>query len=214
MALKIDLHVHTCYSHDSLITPRELVKYACKAGLNAVAITDHDRIDSALMLAKTLDILIIPGMEISSLSGHIIGLNLHQPVPKRLSVEETVKRIHENGGVAVACHPYTLLKAGLKISANQNFDAVEVINASAIPFTHSQKYARAIAKHLELPQVAGSDAHYAPEIGTAYTLVNAEPNVEAILKAIRQGKCTPIGNAIPIKTRIQRLIKKLKTRKI
>jgi predicted metal-dependent phosphoesterase TrpH len=209
----IDLHVHTCYSYDGLIKPEELIFHAKKAGLNGVAITDHDRIDGALKMAKEIkDFLIIPGIEISSLDGHIIGLNLQEPVPKSLSAEETVDKIHELDGLAVACHPQALLKASLGEKIHGKFDAVEVINASAFPFKRSVKKAQEIASTLKISQVAGSDAHYAPEIGSAYTLVNIEAELDSdeIFKAIKQGLCQPFGNAIPLMLRLKREILALK----
>ena len=204
MPLKIDLHVHTHYSYDSLITPEELVFYAKKHGLDSVAVTDHDRIDSALKIAKETDFPIIPGMEISSLNGHILGLNVEELVPKRLSADETVDKIHEAGGIAVACHPITFFKESLGNKTNSKFDAVEVINASAFPFNYSVKNSRKMASRLGIAQVAGSDAHYGPEIGCAYTLVDAELEVDEIIKAISKGLCQPFGRAIPLTARLKR----------
>jgi predicted metal-dependent phosphoesterase TrpH len=211
MKLKIDLHVHTCYSHDGLTTPKQLVSYAQKAGLNGVAITDHDRVDGALKMAKELDYLIIPATEISSLSGHIIGLNIQEPIPKGLSADETVEKIHALGGLAIACHPKALLKSSLKAAVNQKFDAVETVNASALPFKRSVRQAHEMASKLKLAQVGGSDAHYAPEIGYAYTLVEAEPDREEIVKAISKGLCQPLGKAIPLRLRLKREILSFKT---
>ena len=212
MPLKIDLHVHSYYSYDSLITPKELVYYAKKRGLDGVAITDHDRIDGALKIARETDFFIIPGIEISSMNGHVVALNLEEPVSKGLDAEETVDRIHENGGLAIACHPVTPFKISLGKKVNTKFDAVEVINASALPFDHSVKRAKRIASHLGLPMVAGTDAHYAPEIGSAYTLVEAEPRVDEVVSAISKGMCEPLGNKIPLAIRLKREFLALKKR--
>jgi predicted metal-dependent phosphoesterase TrpH len=210
MQVKADLHVHTIYSSDSLITPKDLVFYARKRGLTAVAITDHDTVEGALKIAKETDFLIIPGLEISSSNGHIIGLNLQTPIPKRLSPEETVDRIHEAGGIAVACHPFALFKGSLGEHANGNFDAVETINASAFPFNRSVKKAQEIAKRFRMPSVAGTDAHYGPAIGYAYTLVDAEPQADAIAKAIAKGICQPSGKPVPLTLTLERQFQYLK----
>jgi len=210
--LKIDLHVHTVYSYDSSITPKELVLYAKKHGLDGVAITDHDRLDGALKIMKETDFLIVPGMEITSLKGHIIGLNVQEPVPPKLSVEETVDRIHKAGGIAVACHPGTPFKGSLRKNVTSDFDAVEVINSSAVPFRYSVKYAEKIASRLGKPRVAGSDAHYGPEIGYAYTVVDADSDRDEIVKAIEKGRCSPFGGAIPVRIRLKREILSLKRR--
>jgi predicted metal-dependent phosphoesterase TrpH len=204
LQIKIDLHVHTHYSYDALITAEELIFYAKKRGLDGVAITDHDRLDGALKIAKEVDFLIIPGIEISSLNGHIIGLNLQEPIPQKLSADETVERIHELGGLAVVCHPTNFFKKSLGKNVNQKFDALEVINSSAIPFNHSVKRSQEIASRLGIAQVAGSDAHYGPEIGSAYTIIEAELEINRIIRAISKGLCQPFGGAIPLKTRLKR----------
>ena len=97
MGLKIDLHVHTCYSRDSSITLKEVVAYSKKRGLDGVAITDHNTIKGALKL-KTREILVVPGIEISTLNGHLLGLNVTTQIPAKLDIEETIHRIHEAGG--------------------------------------------------------------------------------------------------------------------
>jgi len=204
LQLKIDLHVHTTYSSDSLITPKDLNFYAKKRGLDGVAITDHDRIDGALKIAKETDLLVIPGTEISSLNGHIVGLNVNESVPSKLGVDETLDRIHDTGGIAIACHPITFFKQSLKGLITPRFDAIEVINSSAFPFNYSVRRSQEIASRLGITRVAGSDAHYGPEIGYAYTLVNAESDVDEIIKAITKGSCSPHGKATPLKVRLKK----------
>ena len=193
MRVKADLHVHTTYSSDSVITPKQLVFYAKKRGLTAVAVTDHNTVEGAWKIAKETDFLIIPGTEISSLHGHIVGLNVKTLIPRGLNADETIDRIHEAGGIAIACHPFALLKGSLGKNVSGTFDAVEAINASAFPFNRATRKAHQLAERLKLPKVAGTDAHYGPVIGQAYTLIDSEPNVEAILKAIKNGHCKPAG---------------------
>ncbi|MDH5483275.1 MAG: CehA/McbA family metallohydrolase [Candidatus Bathyarchaeota archaeon] len=212
MRLKIDLHIHTCYSYDSLVTPKELIFYAKKRGLDGLAITDHNRIDGALKIAKETDFTIIPGIEVSSSDGHVLGLNVQEQIPKWLSISETVDKIHEAGGIAVACHPVTFFKISLGEHTNSKLDAVEVINSSAFPFKHSVKRSKKMASRLEVAQVAGSDAHYGPEIGCAYTIIESERTVEEIIKAISKGICQPFGGAIPLKTRLKRQLLLFKRR--
>lgn len=204
MALKLDLHVHTIFSPDALITPKDLIFYAKKRGLDGVAITDHDSLDGALKIAKETDFLIVPGVEISSLDGHIIGLDVNELVPPRLSVDETLDRIYEAGGLAIACHPVTFFKESLKRRISPRFDAIEVINASAFPFNYSVRRSEEIASRLGIARVAGSDAHYGPEIGYAYTLVDAESEIDGIVMAIRKGLCSPHGKAIPLTMRLKK----------
>jgi predicted metal-dependent phosphoesterase TrpH len=207
MNVKADLHVHTIYSRDSSITPKDLVFYARKRGLTALAITDHNQIEGALKIAKEADFLIIPGTEVSSRNGHIVGLNLQEPIPKGLTAEETVDKIHGAGGLAVAAHPFALLKGSLGKHANAKFDAIETINASAFPFKRSIEKAQEIAERFGLVSVAGTDAHYGPEIGYAYTAIDSELQVEAIIEAVRKGLCQPFGKPVPLTLKLERTLR-------
>ena len=217
MQIKADLHVHTTYSEDSLITPKDLIYYAKKNGLNAVAVTDHNKLEGSFKIAKETDFLVIPGMEVSSADGHIVALNVQELIPRGLSAGETVARIHRAGGVAIACHPFVLFKGCLKDKVCSTFDAVEIINARAFPFKRSVQKATETAERLKLPRVAGTDAHYGPQIGSGYTLIEAsEPSVEAITKAIVEGNCQPFGKAVSVALnlemelqRVKRMIKNL-----
>jgi len=203
MPLKIDLHVHSYYSSDSVISPEDILHYARKQGLDGVAIVDHDRLDGAQRIAKALDFLVIPGVEISSSGGHVVGLCVSEQVQSGLDVNETVDKIHASNGIAVACHPTTLFKKSLGNRTTRKFDAVEVINSSALPFNYSIRRAERLAFSLQLPRVAGTDAHYGPEIGFAYTLIDAKPKIEDVLEAIRRGRCSPFGQAIPLRLRMK-----------
>jgi predicted metal-dependent phosphoesterase TrpH len=202
--LKIDLHIHTEYSADSIITLDRLLRHAKEKRLDAVAITDHDTVEGASRYRKQTDFLIVPGMEISSLNGHIIALGVDEPVSKNLTIEETIDSIHHHGGIAIACHPTVLFKGSIGTRTSSKFDAVEVVNASAIPFGRSVTSSRKMALSLGLPQVGGSDAHFGPEIGCAYTVMETEPNVGGIMEALRNGLCEPAGGSVPLTLRMKR----------
>ena len=208
MGLKIDFHVHTLYSHDSSITLKQVVSFAKKRGLDGVAITDHNTVKGALKL-KTRDILIVPGIEVSTLQGHLLGINVTTPVPAKLGMEETIQRIHEAGGIAVAPHPTAFYKSPPSRQVSF-YDAVEVMNASSIPFSVLTYFSKRFAEGLGLPQTGGSDAHYAPEIGSAYTVVEAGPDVDEIVDAVKRGATFPFGRGVSWKTRLERAMLSLK----
>ena len=211
MKISAGLHVHTTYSKDSLITPKDLVYYSKKRGLNAVAVTDHNYLDGAYKIAKETDFLIIPGMEVSSADGHIVALNVRELIPRGLSAVETIERIHKAGGVAIACHPYVYFKGCLRENVCAAFDAIEVINARAFPFRNSVEKAEEAAERLKLSRVAGTDAHYGPQIGYGYTEIEvAEPTVEAVADAIVEGHCTPHGQPVPPILNVEQQILRLK----
>jgi len=211
LLIRADLHVHTIYSRDSLITPKDLVYYSKNRGLNACAVTDHNCLEGAYKIARETDFLIIPGVEVTSADGHIVALNVKEPIPRGLSAVDTVKRIHDAGGVAIACHPYVYFKGCLRENVCEAFDAIEVVNARAFPFKHSVKKAEAAAKRYKLSRVAGTDSHYGPQIGYAYTEIEVtEPTVDAIAKAIVEGHCTPHGQPVPITTNLKLTIQRFK----
>lgn len=211
MLIKADLHVHTNCSSDSLITLDELVFYSKKAGLNAVAVTDHNRIDCSLQLAERQDFLVIPGLEISSSDGHLVALNVKQLIPRGLSAKETIKRIHEAGGIAVACHPYAWFKDSLGSHVFDGFDAVETVNANSFPFRSCSSKAAKVAQQLNLPCVGGTDAHYGPAIGCGYTVIEAEPTLSSIIKAILGKKCRANGQAVSFKLNLEHTIQRLQS---
>jgi predicted metal-dependent phosphoesterase TrpH len=208
LELKIDLHVHTCYSHDAVTTLKQVVSFTKKRGLDGVAITDHNTVKGALKL-KTRDILIVPGIEISTLNGHLLGLNVTTTIPAKLGIEETIHLIHEAGGIAVAPHPTTFYKSppSRRISS---YDAVEVMNGTSVPFPVFTYLSKRFAAGLGLPQTGGSDSHYAPEIGAAYTVVDADPDVDEIVCAIKKGAAYPVGHGIPLRIMLGRTALKLK----
>lgn len=212
----MDLHVHTCYSYDATTTLREVVAYAKKRGLDGVAITDHDTVQGALKLVHKNSPLILSGVEVTTQRGHVLALNVTTPIPPRLSPFETIQRIHEVGGIAVAAHPTAVFKGGLRRQMRQqivsSFDALEVINSTAFPFFLSTHLGRKLAVRLNLPQTAGSDAHHASGIGLAYTLIEADLDVDEIVQAIKRGATVPVGKPIPWKIRLQNAVSSLKRR--
>jgi predicted metal-dependent phosphoesterase TrpH len=210
LGLKIDFHVHTQYSRDSSITLKQVVSFAKKRGLDGVAITDHNTVKGALKL-KTREIIVVPGIEVSTLEGHLLGLNVTIPIPAKLGIEESIQRIHDAGGIAVAPHPSAFYRSppSRRVSS---YDAVEVMNASSVPFSVLTYFSRRFAEGLGLPQTGGSDSHYAPEIGSAYTVVEADSDVDEIVDAVKRGAAFPMGSGIPWKTRLERAALTLKRR--
>ncbi|WP_309492834.1 PHP domain-containing protein [Candidatus Hecatella orcuttiae] len=198
MQLKLDLHVHTVYSGDSVITLKKAVEAAEKAGLDGIAITDHDTVDALKEIPSHSSILILEGIEVSSLQGHILGLGVSARIPQGLPASDTVDRIRRLGGVAVVAHPFNFLKRSLNGEAIRRLkpDAVEAINASSILPLTIRKAVQA-ARELGLPQVGGSDSHIPETIGKAYTLVEVEEaSREAVLQALKAGKTRAEGRKI------------------
>jgi predicted metal-dependent phosphoesterase TrpH len=208
LALKIDFHVHTCYSSDSSITLKQVVSFAKKRGLAGIAVTDHNTVEGALKL-KTNEIIVVPGIEVSTLEGHLLGLNVTTPIPKKLGMIETIERIHDAGGIAVAPHPYSFYKSPPSRSVSC-YDAVEVMNSASVPFGVLTYFSKRFATRLGLPQTGGSDSHYAPEIGSAYSVVDSGSSVDEIVSAVKNGKVSAAGRGLPWKIRFGRAKSRMK----
>ena len=189
--------MHTLHSPDGLCSVEDAVKAAKTKGLNGIAITDHNTISGHVEAKKFSrnDFIIIPGVEISSADGHILGLGVSELVPRGLSAEETLKRIKEQGGISIVAHPFAFgRKPNLVYKAK--FDAVEAFNSRALFL--SNPLARRFAEQNRFPMTAGSDAHHCDEIGLAITTLNCKPNVDSILEEIKRGETSISGRTLPL----------------
>jgi hypothetical protein len=190
--LLVDLHVHTCYSNDSLTTLSEVIRWARRRELGALAITDHNTIDGALALAAVAPFPVIIGEEIRTAEGDIIGLFMQRQVPAGLSPLETAQRIHDQGGLVYVPHPFDRARASSALGLRAllvlmaQVDLLETLNAR-VTFRADNDAATALARHHRLPAGAGSDAHQGYEIGRAGVALSPFADATGLLNALRQG---------------------------
>ncbi len=199
--LRIDLHVHSCCS-DGIPCPKEIVKAAVRKGLNGVAITDHNTLKGGLkakeyVSGEKLDFVVIVGEEIRTVEGDVLAYGIEKEIEKGLSLTETLEKIWEQGGIAVAAHPFSLIgRVGIgRKLFTVKFDAVEVMNSRSTARLNDK--ALAAAKKVGLPGIAGSDAHSILELGNAYTLFEADDasDEKTILHLIRNKKVSVKGKS-------------------
>ncbi|WP_342304481.1 PHP domain-containing protein [Methanolobus sp. ZRKC5] len=200
--MKFDLHVHSCYSKDSNASLDNILEYASKNGLDGFAICDHDVIEGGMECSRRAkeigsDIIVIPGVEVSSSKGHILVLGIREPIEPGLSPEETIKKARQQGAVVVIPHPFKMTSHGIGYVEGLDTDAVEVLNSRCVTDGPNNK-ARKAAQELGFPMVGGSDSHEAEMVGRSYTNIDAESGtVEAVLDAIRKGHTSPGGGKTP-----------------
>jgi predicted metal-dependent phosphoesterase TrpH len=187
--IRIDLHIHTTYSSDASINPKTIVdQLYAHPFIKAVAITDHNTVEGyykAQELASAYeDVLIIPGVEVSTVNGDLIVLGIAELPPKPWTVKNVVDFAKEKEALTIAAHPYRAYGLG-DLARKYDVDAIEVLNGASPP--NVNKLAENLAKEMNLPGVAGSDAHQVGELWTVYTEVQATSDVDEILKAIKDG---------------------------
>lgn len=185
--LKLDLHVHTKFSGDSLIKPEKLIDYIIHKELDGIAICDHNTLKAYHKLkedAEKNDIILIPGMEIETHIGEVIGLFIEYEINiKNNNFFEIVDQIKDYDGLVIIPHPFDFLRhnhlktelLNRKIIKNY-IDGVEIMN-SRIIFNYCIEKAREFKNKYDLFETAGSDAHYYKEIGSGFTLIR---NIEGI----------------------------------
>lgn len=177
-----DLHIHTTYSWDGLSDVRAVLKQAAHhCYLDVIAITDHDEIRGALEVleyAPEYGIEVIPGIEVSTREGHLLALFVTQMIPPNLSLLETLHRIGNLGGVAIAAHPlmrndYSLSAESIQRAmaypdARKILVGIETYNGGLV-FNHTNQAARLLALQLNLSAVGNSDAHLVSMIANGAT---------------------------------------------
>lgn len=208
---KADLHVHTSYSGfskvlfipypESVSSPKTMVNAAVKKKLDVLCITDHNEIEGAwkaqkYVREKGLDIDIVIGEEISTVDGEILGLFLQKRIPENLSAAETLDFIHEQGGLAIAPHPFSYFCPCLGKKVEElPLDGLEVLNGA-----HMDPYVNSLAQKLVKPglaQTGGSDSHSPWMLGDAFTLFPGT-TAEELYRSIVRRETKPGGRTTPI----------------
>jgi predicted metal-dependent phosphoesterase TrpH len=191
----LDLHNHTRYSPDSRVPPAELVAVAKRIGLQGLAITDHNAvrgIEEAVSAAAE-EFLVLPGIEVSTASGHVLGYGVREVIPRNLSVAETVERITALGGVAVAAHPFRFWSGlGGDALGEARFPAFETSNARTL--RRGNERARERAKASKVGETGGSDSHFLDEVARAVTAVDSGvTSPDDLLQLLAAGKTRSQG---------------------
>jgi predicted metal-dependent phosphoesterase TrpH len=211
--LRADLHLHTNYSPDSMITPEALVSRCLKLGINCIAVTDHNVLEGAQAVQNIAPFRVVAAEEIKTSEGEVIGFFLKERIPPRLSPEETVRRIKEQGGLVGVPHPFDRLRreplrqAALERVLSQ-VDIIEAFNARVTVGSDNARAAAFAAEH-GLACSAGSDAHSLLEVGKACVEMADFETPQEFLESLRNGKIdgrcsTPLVHLISTWAKLRR----------
>ncbi len=193
-----DLHMHTIYSFDGTATVPAILRRAHEKGLSVIAITDHDEIAGALNavnVAHLYGVEVIPGIEITTAEGHLLGLFVTETIPAGLSLVDTVLKVRELGGICIAPHPgaggmgmksltvSAIAKALHHPEVADTLIGIEAYNATALDKV-SIATSRLLTAHLNLASVGNSDAHVLAAIGLGATEFEGT-SAASLLSALR-----------------------------
>jgi predicted metal-dependent phosphoesterase TrpH len=181
---KADMHLHTLYSDGTASVRAVLDHVARSTDLDLIAITDHERIDGAMRAreihaAGDYPFELVVGEEITTRRGHVLALFISERIPALRPLPETLERIHDQGGIAIAAHPMAPLTPSLGTGSlrwshaapdpRHRLDAIELMNPSTAGRARRAARDRLNAEVLRLPAVGNSDAHVLEGIGSAWT---------------------------------------------
>ena len=196
-----DPHCHTL-SSDGMVTPAELVRAAAGAGLDLIAVTDHDTMASvkeAQAIGEVAGVTVIAGEEITTrwpAQTHVMGWFLEKPIRRSMSLEDTVDAIHDQGGLAIVPHPFMPVYFGSiqpgmlrRLLEKQRVDGIEMVFTVPIGARRRRaldEFYEANRERLGAP-VGGSDCHFG-----AHDIASAVTEFEGDFKtAVRELKTTP-----------------------
>ena len=212
--LKLDLHIHSQYSGDGIGAPKEIIKVLQKRGLQGMAITDHNTIKGSIKALEIApkDFIVIPGVEISTLDGHIVALGVKKNIERELPIEETVEKIIDLGGIPLVVHLFRnmsgIKKNNLK-KIHKKLTAIEVFNSCSVP--KSNLKSAKVAKEFNLGGTGGSDSHEPEYVGYGYTLIDTtDYNQDSVISHINKKKTWGEGELLPLYYRRDRMLKSVK----
>jgi predicted metal-dependent phosphoesterase TrpH len=194
--IRVDCHNHTYYSPDSILSPKTMLWRARRRGLNVIAVTDHNTVRGGLvaqeLAAKRFpEVRVVVGEEVRTADGEVLGLFLSQDVPRGLSAVETIERIHSQGGLAGAPHPFDPYRSGLRAEGLRlvegKLDFIEGLNARMVRGENNDQ-AQEFAKAHNMPMSAASDAHSPREIARCYVDMPDFGTPAQFLESLRAGK--------------------------
>ena len=190
--MQIDFHTHTSASKDSLTSPADLILAARCRGLDRVVVTDHNTIAGALAAHDLDPELVIVGEEILTTRGEILAAFVTEEIPSRLSPQETIRRLRDQGAFISVSHPFDSWRSGAwklddLLEIAPLVDAIEIFNARCMSPGANLKAQEFAIEH-NLPGTAGSDAHAAFELGAACLVTPPFTGPDGLRRVVREGK--------------------------
>lgn len=193
--MKIDLHNHTVHSPDSSTTVGDCISSAIRAGMEGIAVTDHNTVRGSLEAEKLAEgrLVILTGAEVSTLDGHLLCLGIREEIPKGRPMAETIDTVLSLGGLAIPSHPFRIgTGAGRHVLDSLNPAAVECVNGRNM--NSRNRKAIEYARSRGIGCTGGSDSHSPGEVGRAYTVIEGSGLTAAeVLEVLAKGESSAAG---------------------
>ena len=172
---RADLQVHSDLG-DGLSSIEAILDSAERVKLDVIALTDHDDIRGAFALRelaaqRSSPVAVIPGVEVTTRSGHLLALWIEEEIPMFCSLADALLLIHQAGGVAIAPHPLSCLTFSIGEGALRQLaasgdnarmvDAIELRNPSYAGRVRASRAQWLNAHILRIAETGSSDAHHA-----------------------------------------------------
>ena len=188
--MRVDLHLHSHFSHDGQSSLDELIQRCAECGLDRIALTDHNTVEGALALAKMAPELAIIGEEAKTREGEVIGLFITGRLPPYLPPEEVMDMIHGMGGLTYIPHPLDRYRAHFRgerlVELADRIDIIETYNAWCEP--SANEAAARFATDLGKVSATGSDAHSARELGRSWMEIEEYTSPQDFLDKLRYAR--------------------------
>ena len=188
--MRVDLHLHSRYSHDGQSSLEELIRRSAECGLDRIALTDHNTVEGALELAKLAPTLTIVGEETYTREGEVIGLFITGRVTPYLPPEDVMDMIHGMGGLTYMPHPLDRRRAHFTperiVQLADRIDIIETYNAWCDPAANEA--AARLAKDLGKVIATGSDSHAASELGRSWMEIEDYTTPQDFLEKLRYAR--------------------------
>ncbi len=205
--LRLDLHVHSSRSPDSRLSLEAIVAQLPYAGLKGFALTDHNTVSGLRELGALRDrqpnLLLIPGVEVSTREGHLLAYGVSECPPPHRPVLETLDWVRDHGGEPVLAHPFRLNHGvGRRVASEAPVHTIEVRNGHNSELQNLK--AELLAARRSLGATGGSDVHELRDLGRAFTEFPDEVrSVDDVLERLRRGVSSAGGNSLPFAGRLR-----------
>jgi predicted metal-dependent phosphoesterase TrpH len=188
--VRVDLHLHSHYSHDGQSSLQDLVDRARKCGLDRIALTDHNTVEGALALSQLAPDITIVGEEIKTLEGEVIGLFITGRVAPFLPPEEAMDMVRAMGGLTYIPHPLDRNRAHFSaervVELADRIDIIETYNPWCD--TATNQAAARLAEDLGKVKATGSDSHAARELGRSWMEMEEYADPASFLEKLRHAR--------------------------